>query len=181
MSKLAFFVAVVIFLNFRLEGSTPFSNPLPKLNILPETESVSTPESSAPPTPSSGVSFSRLNAAAKPPLLASYNGGMRGSTQDKKKFFEAAIARQTQSSPSTMRKEAPIKQKYGTTLSVSDGTQSESGTDISGYDSVAGDFCYNGFDRQNLNLYGQDNCWYSSRGSVDYSIDSKTPTLIDSG
>lgn len=65
---------------------------------------------------------------------------MRGSAQEKKKFFEQAIARQVQQLPQPIKHES--QKKYY--------ASSESGTDISGYDSVSGDFYSqsNPFDRQ---------------------------------
>ncbi|KAE9553894.1 hypothetical protein FO519_002883 [Halicephalobus sp. NKZ332] len=168
-------------LRLRLKRLDKSSNPPPtlaKLKIIPETEMFSTPESSAPPTPSSVASGVKLNSAAKPPLLNSYNGGMKGSAQDKKKFFEAVIARQSQPSPSLIKKEP--KKFYGSSLVVNtpSGPPSESGTEISGYDSVAADFYYsNGYERQtpSRNTETSDDSWYR-RTSID-SYGSKTPTL----
>uniref|UniRef100_A0A7E4VN78 SH2 domain-containing protein n=1 Tax=Panagrellus redivivus TaxID=6233 RepID=A0A7E4VN78_PANRE len=131
-----------------LSGRAQRLPPLPQLQLDPE--NASTPESSAPPTPSSEIS---LNRAAKPPLH-SYNGGMRGSAQEKKKFFELAIARQTQASPSPIRQEHRDKSKYQSNSAIS-----ESGTDISGYDSVAGDYCdrYTPTSSQDEYFYNNDN------------------------
>jgi hypothetical protein len=162
-------------LRLRLKRLTNATRPqlpiLPKLKITTD-ENCSTPDSSAPPTPSSSASTNRvLNAASKPPL-SSYNGGMRGSAQEKKRFFEQAIARQVQQLPQPIRHEPP-KKYY-----ASSGPPSESGTDISGYDSVSGDFfsLNNAYDRQtpissnNENVY---DCWYNSSEST--RSNTKTP------
>uniref|UniRef100_A0AC34F0T8 PDZ domain-containing protein n=1 Tax=Panagrolaimus sp. ES5 TaxID=591445 RepID=A0AC34F0T8_9BILA len=159
----------------RLTNSTRPQLPiLPRLKVTID-ESCSTPDSSAPPTPSSSASTNRMLTAASKPPLSSYNGGMRGSAQEKKRFFEQAIARQVQQLPQPVRHEPP-KKYY-----ASSGPPSESGiSDISGYDSVAGDFfsLNNAYDRQtpissnNENVY---DCWYNSTSSASLSAPPAPP------
>ena len=164
---------------FRFE-KPPIPPPtLPKLKIIQETENVSTPESSAPPTPSSINSAGKFNSAAKPPLLNSYNGGMKGSAQDKKKFFEAVIAKQSQPIPTPIKREP--KKFFGSNLLVVNpilDLSNDSGNEINGDDSVTGDSCsQNGSERQTptRNTETSDDSWYR-RTSID-SYESKTPTL----
>lgn len=118
--------------------------------------------SSAKPQPATvtkNVSAARNGTAptsGKPPVhqvfasangglsVASYNGGFRGSTQDKRKFFEMVAEKQITLDPPPRRHYVPkVKNKTDRLLEMATmdrSIASDAGTEISGYDSVAADF-----------------------------------------
>uniref|UniRef100_A0AC34Q1S3 Uncharacterized protein n=1 Tax=Panagrolaimus sp. JU765 TaxID=591449 RepID=A0AC34Q1S3_9BILA len=122
---------------------------------------------------------SKSNAAAKPPVINSYNGGMRGSAQEKKHYFEAAIAKQIQPIPPPVKKSG--KKLFATPILPNFGFSSESETELSGCDSVSGEnYSTSGYGNQPsvASSEGTENSWYEST-PTESSYGSKTPTIFD--
>lgn len=106
---------------------------------------------------------------------------MRGSAQEKKHYFEAAIAKQIQPIPPPVKKHG--KKFFGAPIMSNFGFSSESETDLSSYDSISAEnYSTSGYGNQPsvMSSEGTENSWYEST-STDSSIGSKTPTIFDNG
>lgn len=94
--------------------------------------------------------FSSASNGLSVPL---YNGGFRGSTQDKRKFFELVAQKQVPDEPPPRRQHVPkikcrTSDRFLDLVAMDRSVTSDAGTDISGYDSVAPDFATDRDSRQ---------------------------------
>ncbi|KAH7729388.1 Variant SH3 domain containing protein [Aphelenchoides avenae] len=85
--------------------------------------------------------------------VPSYNGGFRGSTQDKRKFFELVAQKQVPDEPPPRRQHVPrikckTSDRFLDMVAMERSVASDAGTEISGYDSVAPDFAMGRESRQ---------------------------------
>lgn len=106
---------------------------------------------------------------------------MRGSAQEKKHYFEAAIAKQIQPIPPPVKKSG--KKLFATPILPNFGFSSESETELSGCDSVSGEnYSTSGYGNQPsvASSEGTENSWYEST-PTESSYGSKTPTIFDYG